>query len=514
MEPVRSTLQTLLLSVLLVLCRPSGRDLSVIKRSLSLFEKCMPDLGCFRNGGNWFHLLYRPVSALPDDRDVVNTTFLLYTRDNPSIHEYLVPSSHYDLLNTQFNPRRPTKLVVHGYMDNIVIGKWLFDMRDKILQAEDANVIIVDWKGGNLLPYPRATANTRVAGAEIAHLIRVLESVTGAKQESFHCIGHSLGAQICGYAGQRLARLGRISGLDPAGPFFHHMHPEVRLDPKDALFVDVIHSDASHPFMMIAGFGMDEMVGDLDFYPNNGNRQPGCQKYNFRKFVRKGGLIDGMRRFSSCDHIRALDYYLETITNEYRCLPVAVSCASWDNFVAGQCSHCDSEHAECAVMGYHSDKLRTRRRAGHKRKLFLQTNDEEPFCLHQYNVAVKMSRTPKRAVWDAFGEIYLHVKSKLNDGIVRLSRRPQDIRGGRQYNYYFTTREKMDSTKAVGLRWSNLDPEVDNRLFVHSVKIRPFDSYFKRGKHLRNTVYCANNSHALAPGEEMFLEGTTTCPDF
>ena len=33
-------------------------------------------------------------------------------------------------------------------------------------------------------------------------------------------------------------------GLDRAGPYFSYTDPEVRLDPSDARFVDVIHTDA------------------------------------------------------------------------------------------------------------------------------------------------------------------------------------------------------------------------------------------------------------------------------
>ncbi len=52
----------------------------------------------------------------------------------------------------------------------------------------------------------------------------------GARPDSFHMIGHSLGAHISGYAGERLlalqaegrggGKLGRISALDPAEPLF------------------------------------------------------------------------------------------------------------------------------------------------------------------------------------------------------------------------------------------------------------------------------------------------------
>jgi len=82
--------------------------------------------------------------------------------------------------------------------------------------------------------------------------------------KNFHLIGHSLGAHVAGYAGERIHKLGQITGvlisnviythqdltcafcivgLDPAGPAFHHMPTFVRLDRSDAEFVDVYHTD-------------------------------------------------------------------------------------------------------------------------------------------------------------------------------------------------------------------------------------------------------------------------------
>jgi hypothetical protein len=59
--------------------------------------------------------------------------------------------------------------------------------------------------------------NFQKVGAEIAKLVNTMISNAGAKASDFHCIGHSLGAHICGYAGSRISGLGRITGLDPAG---------------------------------------------------------------------------------------------------------------------------------------------------------------------------------------------------------------------------------------------------------------------------------------------------------
>lgn len=68
-----------------------------------------------------------------------------------------------------------------------------------------------------------------------------------------HLIGHSLGSHLSGYVGSVLrtnfgVTVGRITGLDPAEPHFSQTDPVVRLDPSDALYVDIIHTD-SRPFI-------------------------------------------------------------------------------------------------------------------------------------------------------------------------------------------------------------------------------------------------------------------------
>ncbi len=50
-------------------------------------------------------------------------------------------------------------------------------------------------------------------------------------------------------------------GLDPAGPYFENTDPKVRLDPTDALFVDVIHTDGAHNLLL--GLGITILIGNL-----------------------------------------------------------------------------------------------------------------------------------------------------------------------------------------------------------------------------------------------------------
>ena len=50
---------------------------------------------------------------------------------------------------------------------------------------------------------------------------------------------------------------------------FKRVDVEVRIDKTDAIFVDNIHTD-----VRVAGIG--QAVGHVDFFPNNGKKQPGC----------------------------------------------------------------------------------------------------------------------------------------------------------------------------------------------------------------------------------------------
>jgi len=63
-------------------------------------------------------------------------------------------------------------------------------------------------------------------------------------------------------------------GLDPASPYFELTDISVRLDPSDAAFVDVIHTDGGG--LHNIGFGVSQPLGHVDFYPNGGEQQPGC----------------------------------------------------------------------------------------------------------------------------------------------------------------------------------------------------------------------------------------------
>ena len=71
----------------------------------------------------------------------------------------------------------------------------------------------MDWeKGADDNSYSQSAANTRVVGAMTGELIKALHNTEQAPYNSMHLIGHSLGAQSVGYAGERVSGIGRITG--------------------------------------------------------------------------------------------------------------------------------------------------------------------------------------------------------------------------------------------------------------------------------------------------------------
>jgi pancreatic triacylglycerol lipase len=139
------------------------------------------------------------------------------------------------------------------------------------LSAEDSNVVGVDWSGPGGGPlYNVCRNNAKPTGDYLALLYAYLVS-EGTMYNLLHCVGHSLGAHVCGYSGKAVnGTLGRASGLDPALPLFDYDIPEERLADTDALYVDVIHTCGGY-------LGFERAIGHADYFPNNGSRtQPGC----------------------------------------------------------------------------------------------------------------------------------------------------------------------------------------------------------------------------------------------
>ncbi|XP_028936154.1 inactive pancreatic lipase-related protein 1 [Ornithorhynchus anatinus] len=347
-------------------------------------QVCFDDIGCFTDEKPWAGTLERPIKVLPWNPDKINTRFLLYTNENPNNFQILTPSDPSTIEASNFQTDRKTRFIIHGYLDS---GEenWLSNMCKNMFTVEEVNCICVDWRKGSQTEYAQAANNVRVVGSQVAHFIDVLSTNFGYSASDVHIIGHSVGAHAAGEAGRKTTGLGRITGLDPSEPCFQGTPEEVRLDPSDAEFVDVIHTDSA-PMIPNMGLGMSQAVGHLDFYPNGGKQMPGCKKNILSTIVDLDGFWQGSREFVACNHLRSYKYYSESIINNDGF--AAYPCDSYFAFKSNKCFPCPNEG--CPQMGHYADKFAGKNN-GDGQKFFLNTGDDSDYARWRYKVSATLT---------------------------------------------------------------------------------------------------------------------------
>ncbi|XP_057591860.1 pancreatic lipase-related protein 2 isoform X2 [Hippopotamus amphibius kiboko] len=351
-------------------------------------EICYEPFGCFSDEKPWTGTLQRPFKLFPWSPEHIDTHLLLYTNENPN--NYQVRGADLSTVEaSNFQLDRKTRFIIHGFIAKGEEG-WIMDLCKKMFKVEEVNCICVDWRRGAWTRYTQAVHNTRVVGAEIAFLIRELSTKLDYGPENVHLIGHSLGAHTAAEAGRRLGgRVGRITGLDPAQPCFEGTPEEVRLDPSDAMFVDVIHTDSA-PTIPFLGFGMSQKVGHLDFYPNGGKEMPGCHKNILSTIIDINGIWEGIQDFGACNHLRSYKYYSSSILSPDGFL--GYPCASYNEFQKSGCFPCPAEG--CPKMGHYADQFRGKTSAL-EQKFFLNTGSSGNFTRWRYRVSVTLAGKKK-----------------------------------------------------------------------------------------------------------------------
>ncbi|EDW04993.1 GH24627 [Drosophila grimshawi] len=124
-------------------------------------------------------------------------------------------------------------------------------------------------------------------------------------------IGFGAGAHLAGGAAEQVQQqlneqLPLITALDPSGDSEQLKH---QLAAGDALRVEVIHTNSQ-------GLGSIRRLGDVDYYPNGGQQQPGCNS-------------------DACSHERALNLAVEmwSPANEF----LVAQCGSVETMSAKDC---------------------------------------------------------------------------------------------------------------------------------------------------------------------------------
>ncbi|XP_078421384.1 pancreatic lipase-related protein 2-like [Cetorhinus maximus] len=410
-------------------------------------EICYNRLGCFTDDAPWGGTKERPIKKLPWSPEAIDIRFLLWTRQNTATYQEIYDVNPSTIKNSNFDQTKITRFIVHGFIDK---GEesWLTEMCKAMFKVEDVNCICVDWVRGSRTLYDQAANNVRVVGAEIAYLIGVLEKNFNYSRTEIHIIGHSLGSHIAGEAGKRIPGIGRITGLDPAKPFFKNTPIEVRLDPSDALFVDVIHSNGA-PLIPYLGLGMFEPVGHLDFYPNGGQLMPGCDKNIVSTIIDINGIWEGTRNFAACSHLRSYKYYTESIGTKNGFM--GIPCNNYDDFTAGHCFTCLPEG--CPPMGHYANTY-PRGNVTSEPKFFLNTGPAPTFARWRYKVSVKIACTRNIR---GFFNIALY-GSNINTGQLQIAKAL--LESGKTFTADIDVQEDLGDVTKVKFLWNNLLPNL------------------------------------------------------
>ncbi|XP_045482833.1 phospholipase A1-like [Harmonia axyridis] len=199
--------------------------------------------------------------------------------------------------------------IIHGYMSGRNYT-WYQKLTESLLDKyEESLVAQVSWESLAAEFYLTSSRYTEDIGRRIAEMIYTLEVQYKVSSSRFVLIGHSLGAQICGWAGRTYAqitgkKIERIIALDPAQPFFRKTAESKKLNPNDANVVFVVHTDKF--------LGYRDACGTIDFFVNGGSSQKICR--NVTKIQDK----------VYCDHTSAHTYLIQAM--EHPGLYIGLKC--------------------------------------------------------------------------------------------------------------------------------------------------------------------------------------------
>ncbi|XP_026315284.1 phospholipase A1-like [Hyposmocoma kahamanoa] len=231
--------------------------------------------------------------------------FFLYTPERP--WKQWVDVRHKDLLEVYgWKETRKNVLIIHGFNGTHSKHPMSY-IRDAYLSRKDYNVFAVDWSPLTRFPcYLSSLSNMKLAAQCTAQLYSYITKA-GALAKMITCVGHSLGAHICGMISNHLTeKQYKIIGLDPARPLVSAYGSRLfRLGRDDAHIVQVIHTNA--------GFlGETGQVGHADFCVNGGRLQPGCHGHAMR--------------IARCSHFMSSCYFAASVRKRIRM--VGVPCDS------------------------------------------------------------------------------------------------------------------------------------------------------------------------------------------
>ncbi|CAD6240847.1 GSCOCG00008951001-RA-CDS [Cotesia congregata] len=238
-----------------------------------------------------------------------------------------------DLIYQYIDNSKSSVLYVFGFTEKPA-DESVCTIVDAYLNRGTVNMLVLDWSKLSYEEYFSLIPKVRVIAKITAKTIDRLFEL-GLNLDTFHIVGHSMGAPLAGAIGEfseyDLPRItgnnyhyfGNLIRLDPTGPGYNPPLTTHHLNKKNAKFVDILHTD-------IGFFGITKTDGTADFFANGGKRpQPGCPR--LQSVQDTAGI---------CDHRKSWRIYAESIINPkaFR----ALKCPSYSDYLAGNCKNNDA----------------------------------------------------------------------------------------------------------------------------------------------------------------------------
>uniref|UniRef100_A0A336LVZ2 CSON006317 protein n=1 Tax=Culicoides sonorensis TaxID=179676 RepID=A0A336LVZ2_CULSO len=259
--------------------------------------------------------------------------FFLYTRRTQELGEQIDVLDSESLYHSHFNPQHPTKIVIHGFGGGRNLSPSP-DIRKAYFTLGNFNIFIVDYSNAVKEPcLSQMEWSPRFGAMCVAQLVKYISThPRGIPPDYMHFIGYSVGAHIAGLVANFIkpeeGKIGRITGLDPTIFYYNTNNKSRDLDPSDAHFVDILHTNAGI-------LGHWSTSGHADFYINGGTSQPGCGSLSIFQTL-------------ACDHTKVTPYFIESITSQEGFW--AGPCPTLFSYLLGWCEPKDSDYV---LMGEH-----------------------------------------------------------------------------------------------------------------------------------------------------------------
>lgn len=145
---------------------------------------------------NKYWTIFKAQTAAQIQHDI---RFELYTPKNPKQAQILQLNNQTSLKQSNFNPQNPTRVLLHGWKGNGLLGKRFADAYFDG-NRHNVNFISVVWnvRGSGILNYFTSRLRCPAMGEHLAKFIDFLAETGGISLGSVTLIGFSLGAHIAG----------------------------------------------------------------------------------------------------------------------------------------------------------------------------------------------------------------------------------------------------------------------------------------------------------------------------